>query len=321
MKLQEKYAAAFKFAPLIPLILLIMFPFITDRLYYVHLLWSTFLFIILAQSWNICGGFAGLPSLGHVGFFGIGAYTTAILIVYGVTAANLLTIYLGAIIGGLIAFGVGVAVGFICTPLRGIGFAIGTMTISLIFQFLILFFEGVTYGSLGIVLPRPPTFSKTYAYFAMLGLMLLTNLVAHLVAKSKIGLALRAIRDDEDAAEMTGVNTFAYRALSFGISAIFPAIAGGFYVLETLYIDPYFAFDFGLSLQMIVLTLVGGIGTLWGPIIGASILVPLSNILSTAYPVFHATLYGVLLIVIVLFMPHGILGFINKFVKQKARKS
>jgi len=298
-------------------VLLMVFPFIAGGTYYVHVIWLVFFYVILAQSWNICGGFCGLPSLGHSAFFGIGAYISALLSLYGLTSMNILTVFAGGIIGGILAGLLGFGLGLLCAPLRGPGFCIGTVAFLKICAFIMLAAEGVTGGANGLLLSQPPLYTKNYSYLILLGVALLVNILTYWINKSKIGLGFAAIRDDEDAAEATGVNVVLYKGLSVGMSAIFPAVAGSLYVIEFLYIDPYISFSVAFSLELIVISSIGGKGSVFGPIIGAAILVPVDQLFLIYYPLFHAIFYGFLLILVTRFMPDGIMGYINKLISRQ----
>lgn len=315
--------------------LLVTLPFWVSKPYFLHMGVLLFLAVIQGQAWNILGGYAGQHSLGHAAYFGIGAYSTVMLFeleqvppAWGIWA------------GVVLAVAVSWLVGAITFRLRGPYFVLASISVAEIIRLLALEFRSVTRGAEGFLVSDLPSFgfgpltivfdSKRPFYFAALAVALLTTLVSWLIQRSKVGYYLQAVREDQDAAHSIGIHLQAYKCLALIISAAFTAWAGGFYALFVKFIDPDTVFGVDVSVQILLTCIVGGIGTLLGPVFGAVLLVPLSEVLRNPkglvqlgvlapdsafvrvieqrFSNAHSFVYGLLLVGIILFAPQGIAG-------------
>lgn len=259
-----------------------------------------FLYVALAGGWNLFSGTTGYASLGHGLFFGIGAYGFAVsvvildlnpvwaMLVAGSVAA------LGALLLGLV---------LLTTRIRVAYFAIVMLGFNEIAKTVVVNTKplGSSYG-----LTIPPLPSSLIAYYFLLGLATLVTVLAHMVLRSHWGIALKAIVADEVAAEATGVRTVALKLAMFVMSGTLVGLAGAMIAWNWSYIDPYMAFDLVVSFEMVVMTMFGGIGSVWGPVLGAVAMAVLREVLSTSIPHFHAIIFGILVMALILWAPGGI---------------
>ncbi len=255
----------------------------------------------LAASWNLLSSYTGYLSFGHVAFFGVGAYTTAILVTR--LDAHWL---LASAAGGAAAVLLSLGVGLIALRLRGPYFAIATLGLAEALQIVAAAWEPVTRGGLGIYLP--PVLDLTSVYLVLATLTLGVVALTYRVATSTFGLRLLAIREDEGALESLGVNVTRYKLAAFALSAFFPGMAGGVYAWYTSYVDPPSVFGLGITLRMIVMAMFGGAGTVLGPVIGGVTLTLLQETLWTQSASLHQALFGGLIILLAVFMPGGVLA-------------
>jgi branched-chain amino acid transport system permease protein len=261
----------------------------------------TMMYVVLALSWNIISGFTGYTSFGHVAFYGIGAYACAILVAdYG--WPWLPTLGVGAVVAGLVA----VAIGYPVLRLKGPYFAIAMLGTAEGTRVIATVWDSLTHGGLGISLPSTDTSFETY--YAMLALMVVTILVAYVVGHSRFGVRLNAIREDEGAAEALGVNATLYKLAAFVLSAIFPAVAGGIQAYKVLYIDPPAVFFVQITIAMALMSMLGGKGTVIGPIVGAVLLYTVQELTWVNFPSAHLIAYGLFIVVVARFMPRGLMG-------------
>jgi branched-chain amino acid transport system permease protein len=262
----------------------------------------TMMYVVLALSWNIISGFTGYTSFGHVAFYGIGAYACAILVAdHGWPWLPTL------VVGALVAGGVAVAIGYPVLRLKGPYFAIAMLGMAEGTRVVATVWDGLTHGGLGISFPS--TENSTSTYYAMLVLMLITTAVAYLVAHSRFGIRLNAIREDEVAAEALGINVTRYKLVAFVLSAIFPAVAGGIQAYKVLYIEPQAVFFVQITIAMALMSMLGGKGTVIGPIVGAVLLYTAQELTWVNFPTAHLIAYGVFIVVVARFMPRGLIGF------------
>jgi len=269
-------------------------------------LWNVAFMVILASAWNILGGLAGQVSIGYSAFLGIGAYTTVLLALGGVDP--FLTLPLAALFGALFS----VLIGLPAFRLRGPYFTIVTIGVS---EAVRVFASGVAFtgGSSGLRMPAG-SFQFGLNYAAMATLAVLVVVMTRFLMKSHFGVALSAIRQDIDGAEALGIDSTRFKLLAHGISAAIVAVAGGLYAINFQYVSPGSVFDFRLSLSIVLMPIIGGVGTLVGPIIGAVIFSYLQiKLLSVpALRDSYLFIYGGLLIVVMLFEPKGIVGLWNR---------
>jgi branched-chain amino acid transport system permease protein len=262
----------------------------------------TMMYVVLALSWNIISGFTGYTSFGHVAFYGIGAYTCAILVAdHGWHWIP--TLLAAGVVAGLAAL----AIGYPVLRLKGPYFAIAMLGAAEGTRVIATVWDGLTHGGLGISLPNVENSFPTY--YAMLVLMVLTIAVAYVVGHSRFGIRLNAIREDEAAAEALGVNTTVYKLAAFVLSAIFPAAAGGIQAYKVLYIDPPSVFFVQITIAMALMSMLGGKGTVVGPIVGAVLLYTIQELTWVNFPTAHLIAYGLFIIVVARFMPRGLMGF------------
>lgn len=265
----------------------------------------TFMYVTLACSWNIIAGFTGYASFGHAAFFGLGAYTAALLIIRAGTHW-----LLAAIAGGLLAAALAVPLGYILLRLRGPYFAIAMLGLAAAFQVIALTWVTLTRGGAGLNLP--PSLNTIQVYYAMGGAMLAVIGLSAWIVTSRYGLRLIAIREDEGAAEAMGIDTTVHKVSAFVLSAFFPGLVGGFYAWHLAYIDPASVFRPIISIGMVIMTMFGGVGTVLGPVLGAVLLTAISEATWARFPEFHRAVYGALVIIVILFMPGGIMSVLKR---------
>jgi branched-chain amino acid transport system permease protein len=265
---------------------------------------QVFMWIALAGSWNIISGLTGYVSFGHVAFFGAGAYTGAILI-----ASAGWSWPVAALAGGVAAGVLALAIGWPCLRLKGPYFAIAMLGLNEVLRALVSYFERLTGGGNGLSLP---TLDATVPIYYAMGLMaVLVTLAARLIIASRFGLRLMTIREDEIAAEAMGIHTFRHKLLAFLLSAIGPGIVGALAAREQGYIEPLSVFPLATTITMIVMTLFGGKGTVWGPVLGAAVLFVAQEMVWARYPYIHPLLFGANIVGVVLAMPRGVLGVLQ----------
>jgi len=300
----------------VALLLLLIYPWLLRAPYYHVLGFNVLLYAMMATSWNIMGGYTGYKSLGHSAFYGLGAYLVAI-------AANDLgwNPLLSAPILALIVALVAVLLGWIMLRTSGSAFVIATIAMLLIFRLTALNLREITKGAPGLSQPLPPwspEFSRMPFYYYILLWLIISIFVSWYIRRSRFGLGLVAIRDDEGKAEMVGVHTTLYKILAFGVSAYFVALGGGVWSYFTTHISPVFAFDIIVGVDMILMTMLGGIGTLWGPVLGAFILVPAGDLIlfSLGSNTIYLAIIGALMMTIIVFMPKGIIPSIKQKIED-----
>jgi branched-chain amino acid transport system permease protein len=292
------------------LLLLALFPLGVQNPYVLHLLIMTFLWILLGQAWNLLGGFTGQISYGHAAFFGVGAYTTGILVKSGLSPA---TAWSGLLLGGIMAALIASIIGWICFRLRGPYFSLSVLALAEVLRLVAVNWKQLTNGAEGI-LYIPAFRSKAYYYWIILGLAALAFVVIRAVMRSKLGFYFLSIREDQDCAESLGIDTTKYKLYSLLISAFFTGVAGSFYMNYLGFIDPGIVFSIAdISIMMILVTMLGGAATLLGPVVGAVIYILVSEFFRVWVRSGHLIFFGVLIIVIIIFFPQGIVGTINQW--------
>jgi len=242
----------------------------------------TFLYVTLSVAWNIIGGYAGQTSFGHAAFYGLGAYTTAILAVgklSGLQVPALLTIPAAGIVAALYA----TLIGYPTLRLRGPYFSIATFGVGEATRLLMLNSPDLTGGASGLTLPQPTDFDAygKQIFYIMLAWMVVVLMVSAWIKNSRFGLGLLALNMDTDAAETLGVNTARAKILAFALSAFLVGVSGSLYAQSFFFIDPGAVFGFNNSIAMVLMATIGGIGTLWGPVLGAIVYYVVDNRLST----------------------------------------
>ena len=307
----------------VALILLIAFPLLTENSTAHHVMILFFMFAMMGVAWNIMGGYAGMFSFGQVAFFGIGAYTSSfLLITYQVNP------WIGMIAGGLVAALVAAAIGYPCSNLRGHYFAIATIAFGEIVRTHFNNWKLVG-GAEGLSLPmldggfRDFMFhsSKLPYYYIILAFLLIAIIVCYTISTTKMGYYFRAIKEGHDVARVLGINVAWYRLVAIMVSAFLTAMAGTFYAQYVLYIDPESVMLLPVSIQLVLICMLGGAGSVMGPVIGAAILIPLSEVtriwLGHKGTGIDMLIYGFLITLISVYQPKGVWGLISAIGKGK----
>jgi branched-chain amino acid transport system permease protein len=290
---------------------LAVFPFLFPAHWVVNMAVFTVMYAGLASSWNLLGGFSGYLSLGHAAFFGIGAYAIGILFTHvGVGAGYRPFLVLPAV--GLGVALLSVPIGWVAVRVRAATFAIVTISLLFVVQQLAFNLHGLTHGSQGLALPFPrfptATFERPF-YWAMLAVFALSVFACWYVRGSKLGLMLHTVRDDEDRARGVGIDVTTAKVIAFAVSVGLTAMLGGIWGYYIAFIYPQFAVDPLVTIGAVLMAFLGGKGTIWGPALGAFILVPVQQYL--AYKLGASQLYLVgyasVFLAIMLLVPRGIL--------------
>ncbi|MFN2488908.1 MAG: branched-chain amino acid ABC transporter permease [Actinomycetota bacterium] len=274
---------------------------------------GVFMFATLALAWNIIGGFAGYASFGNVVFFGLGGYTTAVLM-------SKLTwpFWPAFVVAGIIGAVFAVLVGIPVLRLRGHYFAIATLGVAEGTRELVINAPSITGGNSGITIPAVGTEAttsypgETGFYYYFLALLLVAVAVSWAVARSRFGYALRAIQQDEDGAAAVGVNTTRAKIAAFALSGLLTALAGALFAFQLVNIYPQRMFSVEITVLMVVMAVIGGIGTVIGPLIGGVALQFLSEYLRTNFLDLHTLIFGAIVIVAVIFLPDGAVRFARR---------
>ncbi len=311
------------------LLVLLIVPAAVDLGYLLQSAIVIFLYMYWACCWNIMGGFAGLFSMGNGIYIGLGAYTSAILWVeLGLTP------WLGMLAGGLVAGLVSLIIGYPTFKLKGIYYSLATFALLSVFKIIFTsnkYILGIhTYGSDGYKIPVKVGFwnmqfsSKLSYYYIVIALVVIAVVVSLVISRSQMGYYFRAIKANQSSAASLGVNVVKLKLEAQFITAFLTGIGGAFYAQLMQYLGPTTIFGTDLSVTILILVIVGGSGTLWGPVVGAAILMPLNQFFRTAlanYSGLATVIYGVTLALMVFFAPGGILGVINNYrSKRKAEK-
>ncbi|WP_024511899.1 branched-chain amino acid ABC transporter permease [Bradyrhizobium sp. ARR65] len=264
------------------------------------------MYAIFALSWNVVGGFAGYPSFATAAFFGFGAYASGVLLGAG------LPLWLAVIVSGVAALIAAGALGAALLRLRGHYFAIASLSLVEVLRELVNNATDLTGGGMGLNIPLAAgsgiMADALFFFYAMWILMLATALTVMWVAGSKLGFGLACIRQNETAASMVGLNTTLYKSLAFALSACFVASAGGIYAAWVHYIDPSDVFDILYSVKPIVMTLIGGLGSPLGALCGALVYLGLEEVVWRNYIQIHTGVLGLLIVMLLLFLPHGLVS-------------
>ncbi len=298
---------------LVLLTALALFPWFNPPIYFVSLLFVVFMYVVLATSWNIIGGFAGYLSFGHVAFFGIGAYATG-LMMKGFHLSPAGTI-LSCIPAGITAAVVAIIIGYPCLRLKGPYFAVITFCFAFVVDLGIKNLD-IVGGPEGLWLKSmdlPIGITRSILFEVMMIIMVFSVAFAAWTSRARFGAGLRAIKEDEEVAATICLNAPRLKIKAFAVSAFFPGMAGGVYAYYLTYIHPDIVFDVNISILIVLMALFGGGGTWMGPIVGAVILTLVNEGLSTFVTSELARIiYGCLFIVIITFMPNGIMEFFKK---------
>ena len=309
-------------AVFIPLVVLFLLPWTSSNIHFHHVLIMFMLFATLSQAWNVIGGFAGQVSFGHATFFGIGAYAALVLLKkFGLTP------WAGMFVGAGLAVILSILIGYPAFRLKGHYFAISTFAVAEIVERLFMNWDFVE-GAIGLPAPvlkenlinfmcyktKIPYFYIAFVFFV------LVLLLAYRIERSRLGFYFRAIKQSPDAAEGPGIDTTRYKMVAMIISAFLTALCGSFYAQYILYIDPPSVLSLDISIKIVLVTVLGGAGTVIGPILGAAILIPLSEysriLLGGTGKGVDLIVFGALILIISVFQPQGVAGFLKKTGKQ-----
>jgi branched-chain amino acid transport system permease protein len=285
-------------------LLLAAYPLVATG-YGVRFMLQLFMWVALAQSWNLISGLTGYVSFGHVAFFGTGAYAAGILM----TAHHWHWVP-ASLMGGVAAVVLALAIGYPCLRLKGPYFAIAMLGLNEVMRALVSYFDGLTGGGLGLSLPT--LYASIEIYYAMGLAAIAVTAVAYFIITSRFGLRLMTIREDELAAEAMGIDTARYKLIAFLLSAFVPGVVGGLFARDTGYIEPISVFPLLITITMIVMALFGGKGTIWGPVLGAAALFVLQELVWARFLYLHQVLFGAIIIIVVLLMPKGVLGVLQE---------
>jgi branched-chain amino acid transport system permease protein len=295
--------------PWILLAALALVPLLSPSPNLVRLLFTTFLWVTTSIAWNLVGGFAGQVSFGFAVFYGMGAYTAALLMNTGVGplpafAASALSAAFVSLLVGVPAF-----------RLRGPYFAIATIGISEAVR-VVMTNLGFTGGASGYRIVEHRPFRQLEHYYSALLLAALAFVISAFVARTKFGLGLEAIRQDEDAAADLGVDPYANKLTVHVLAAALTGVAGGVFARYAAFIHPGGVFGFHTSVHILLMPVIGGIGTVWGPVLGGFVFGIVEEEIVASFPQVHLLIYGSLLILIILFEPGGILGGLGKLFRR-----
>ena len=309
--MNKKHIVLFALLILI-LVLLAFVPVMVKKDSTINLVILVFLYITLASSWNILGGYSGQTNLGHAAFFGLGSLVTRLLWTSG------WSIFPSLLAGSLVALLFALLIGFPAFKLRGVYFAIGTLALAQI-----LF---VTVGNMFPQISALPakdlaTYQLTPRYYLFLGLAVFTIATAYILVNSRFGLGMTAVREGEEAAESLGVSALKHKLLALSVSAFFAGLAGGAFAYYHVGYYPQFPFAPVWTFDAMMMAYIGGTGTIIGPIIGSVFFVLLKEVLALKLVEFHLIVFGILFILVVLFLPGGFVEAWRKIQKGFARRS
>lgn len=301
---------------------LVVLPHVLPNPFYVHVLIMMAVFAALGGAWNLIGGYAGQLSLGHAAFFGTGAYVSTLLVnAYGVSPW--LTLWLGGIAGLFLS----VPVGLICFRLQGPYFAIATIGLAEVLRLLVLHFREITQGAQGLTVPFKGDApwhlqfgSKVPYYYLALAMAVGVVLITRRMERARLGHYLVAIGQNQDAAEAIGINSARAKGRALALSAFLTGVAGVFYAQYTYVIHPDSVFGLGLSIQIALVAIVGGVGTALGPVLGAVIMEFFIQSTQIAfagqYPGLELMVYGALLIAVILWRPRGVIPWFDRLYRR-----
>jgi branched-chain amino acid transport system permease protein len=334
---------------LVPCIVLALLPLWVSSPYALHIFILLFIAVATGESWNVVGGFAGQYSVGHAAYYGLGAYGAFVLM-----QTKHIAPWFGVWVAVAIAVAVALIIGSITFRLRGPYFVLASIAVAEIIRLAALNWKDLTNGAEGILINEMPALqlggrlitdwnSKTPYYYMGLLMAVFCVAVNQVVKGSKLGYYLQAIREDQDAAHSLGIPLTSYKNAALVISAALTALAGSFAAFYVGFIEPQAVFGIDISVQLVLICIIGGIGTVAGPLIGAVVLVLLSEALRAnliAQGLFHLGLsesspagmflkenlahahvliYGILVIVVILFMPDGFVGFFGSRLRRRPR--
>ena len=270
--------------------------------YLVILLTSVIMYINITVSWAIFSGPTRYISLASSAFFGVGVYVSAVI-------GEILPLPLLIAVGGVVSFILALFIGLLTLRLRGMYFIIFTFGSSELIRHFLLWYETNFTGTVGRWVV---SVDHTTVYYVMLVIFSASLLVAYLIKRSKFGLALQSIGENEDASIHIGVNVVILKTVAFAVSAFFMGAAGAIMATRWTYIDPNIAFNPLFSFMPVLMAIFGGISRLYGPVLGATIFALLEEVLVTEFPYYYMLIFGIILMAVILFLPNGLVGLIKK---------
>jgi branched-chain amino acid transport system permease protein len=304
-KIDWKQLGTKTWIPLLALVLLALMPFYGWD-YGVTLFSDFLLYIILSVSWTMFSGTTGYISLATAAFYGLGIYASAL---YYPADGNTLPLFIVVLIGAAASFVVAFIIGAITLRLKGIYFAMFTFGLVLLMKEVIYYYEIVISGTRGRIVALE---SNEVIYYYLLGIFVVTMIVAYFLRRSKFGLALQSIGENEEAAAHTGINVTMVKILTFAVSAAFMGAVGVIMATKTTYVDPGTAFDPMYSFSPALMAIFGGMGNIWGPALGAVIFTYIKELLQTgSLQNYYRLIFGAILIATIMYMPSGIMGLIQ----------
>jgi len=294
-------------------------PLVVHDPFFLHLCILVLMWTLLGSAWNVLGGFAGQVSFGHASLFGMGAYTTIMLYLQAGIAP-----WWGIPIGGVVAAATALPIGLIAFRLRGPYFSLSTLAMAEIVRLVALNWEEVTNGPVGFLITDLPPVrilgtavnweAKEPFYLAITLLTLLGLVATYGLKHSRLGAYLVAIRENEDAAEAVGIDTVRAKVLTLALSGFLAGLGGGFYAFYFRYVDPDAVFPIALSMEMVFIAMVGGLGTVGGPLVGAVFLTAIGETVRARFQVGHLVFYGLFMMLAIRYMPEGIWGRLHRLV-------
>jgi branched-chain amino acid transport system permease protein len=285
------------------LVLLVGLPaYVPPSSYTVILVTNVLMYVVMALSWAIFSGPTGYISLAPAAFFGVGVYASAIL-------SESLPLPLVIFIGGLASFVLAYLVGSVTLRLRGMYFTMFTFGLVELVRNLVHWWEVNVTGTVGRLIASE---DPVTVFYCMVAVFLAVLLASYLMGRSRFGLALRSIGESEEAAAHTGVNVNRLKAVTFGVSAFFMGLTGATMCMRWSYIDPTTAFSIQYSFMPVLMAIFGGVGHLYGPVLGATIFSLLEELLTTKFPYYYMLLFGLTMLIVIVFMPYGLEGVIEK---------
>ncbi|WP_028877940.1 branched-chain amino acid ABC transporter ATP-binding protein/permease [Terasakiella pusilla] len=301
------------YVSLLLLLLMLVFPVVAGSPFVYHIFILVFSYAALASAWNVVGGFAGQLSLGHAVYYGVGSYTATLLMInFGISP------WIGMVAGALLASVISVFVSWPCFRLRGPFFALASIAVLEVVRLLVINQHGLTGGSAGLAVPLQQgvewmVFRERWPYLVIsFGLLSAALFVSWKIKNSRLGYYLIAVREREDAALAVGVNAVRVKLAAVIISAFLTSTVGSFHAMYFTFIEPGAVFSLELSIQIAMFALIGGLGTISGPVIGTVLVLPLAELargwLGDFADGFHGFVYGVVLVIVVLTIPRGLVG-------------
>ena len=296
-------------------------PLAVKNSFLLHVCILVFMWTVLGKAWNALGGYAGQVSFGHAALFGFGAYATCILYLRAGVAP-----WWGIPLGGIAAAAVSVPTGLIAFRLRGPYFSLATLAVAELAKLVALNWEWATNGPTGFLITTLPPLrlfglsvdweTKAPFYLFALALMAVSMGAVAALSRSRLGAFLVAIRENEDAAEAVGIDTVRAKVLTLALSGFLAGMGGGFYAFYFRYVDPDAVLNVGISMEMVFIAMVGGLGTVAGPLVGAVFLTTVAELVRARFQVGHLVFYGLFMMLVIRFLPEGIWGRARKLASR-----